>query len=171
MTEARRLLAEVFGFPEFRPGQEEIVEAVEAGRDVLAIMPTGGGKSLLFQLPALLRPGVTLVISPLIALMRDQVRGLQAVGVAAGALTSQNTREEADETFAALDAGRLKLLYMAPERLAAPGTAGLLRRIGVRVARGRRGALRQPVGPRLPPGLPADRRAARARSGACRPWR
>lgn len=131
MTEARRLLAEVFGFPDFRPGQEEIVAAVEAGRDVLAIMPTGGGKSLLFQLPALTRKGVTLVISPLIALMRDQVRGLQAVGVAAGALTSQSTREETDEVFAALDEGRLKLLYMAPERLAAPGTAALLRRIGV----------------------------------------
>ncbi|MBA3324501.1 MAG: DNA helicase RecQ [Rhodobacteraceae bacterium] len=133
MIEARRLLAEVFGFPDFRPGQEEIVTAVEAGRDVLAIMPTGGGKSLLFQLPALSRSGVTLVISPLIALMRDQVRGLQAFGVAAGALTSQSTAEESEATHRALDAGRLKLLYMAPERLAAPGTAGLLRRIGVRM--------------------------------------
>jgi len=131
VTDARRLLAEVFGFPGFRSGQEEIVAAIEAGRDVLAIMPTGGGKSLLYQLPALTRPGVTLVVSPLIALMRDQVRALQALGIAAGALTSQSTREEADEVFAALDAGRLKLLYMAPERLAAPGTGGLLRRIGV----------------------------------------
>jgi ATP-dependent DNA helicase RecQ len=131
MTAARALLAEVFGFDDFRPGQEEIVRAIEAGRDVLAIMPTGGGKSLLFQLPALTRPGVTLVISPLIALMRDQVRGLQAVGVAAGALTSQSSQAEAEATFAALDAGRLKLLYMAPERLAAPATATLLRRIGV----------------------------------------
>jgi len=131
VTHARRLLAEVFGFPEFRPGQEEIVAAVEAGRDVLAIMPTGGGKSLLFQLPALTRPGVTLVVSPLIALMRDQVRGLQAVGVAAGALTSQSTAEETEDTHRALDDGRLKLLYMAPERLAAHGTASLLRRIGV----------------------------------------
>ncbi|WP_290750865.1 DNA helicase RecQ [Amaricoccus sp.] len=129
--DSRALLAEVFGFPDFRPGQEEIVTAVEAGRDVLAIMPTGGGKSLLYQLPALTRPGVTLVVSPLIALMRDQVRALQAAGVAAGALTSQSTREETDETFDALDAGRLKLLYMAPERLAAPGTAALLKRIRV----------------------------------------
>ncbi len=132
MTEARRLLAEVFGFPEFRPGQEEIVSAIEAGRDVLAIMPTGGGKSLLFQLPALTRPGVTLVISPLIALMRDQVRALQAIGVEAGALTSQSTAEESEAVFRALDERRLRLLYMAPERLASPGTAGLLRRIGVR---------------------------------------
>ena len=94
-------------------------------------MPTGGGKSLCYQLPALTRPGVTLVVSPLIALMRDQVRALRAAGVAAGALTSQSGREETEEVFAALDAGRLKLLYMAPERLAAPGTASLLRRIGL----------------------------------------
>ena len=123
MSEARRLLGQVWGFPDFRPGQEEIVTAVEAGRDVLAIMPTGGGKSLCYQLPALTRPGVTLVVSPLIALMRDQVRALRAAGVAAGALTSQSEAGEMEEVFAALDAGRLKLLYMAPERLAAAGTA------------------------------------------------
>ena len=102
---------------------------VEAGRDVLAIMPTGGGKSLCYQLPALIRPGVTLVVSPLIALMRDQVRALRAAGVAAGALTSQSEGAEMEEIFAALDAGRLKLLYMAPERLAAAGTATLMKRI------------------------------------------
>ncbi|MCU0912472.1 MAG: RecQ family ATP-dependent DNA helicase, partial [Rhodobacteraceae bacterium] len=122
--------AQVFGFPDFRPGQEEIVEAVAAGRNVLAIMPTGGGKSLCFQLPALMRPGVTVVISPLIALMRDQVRGLREAGVEAGALTSGNTDEETEGVFAALDAGRLRLLYMAPERLASGGTLQLLRRIG-----------------------------------------
>ena len=131
MSEARDLLARVFGFPDFRPGQEEIVAAVEAGRDVLAIMPTGGGKSLCYQLPALLRPGVTLVVSPLIALMRDQVRALTAAGVEAGALTSQSDREETEAVFAALDAGRLKLLYMAPERLASASTPALLRRINV----------------------------------------
>ncbi len=128
---AGRLLAQVFGFQGFRPGQEEIVRAVEAGRDVLAIMPTGGGKSLCYQLPALLRPGVTVVISPLIALMRDQVRALRATGVAAGALTSQSGPEETEEVFAALDRRQLKLLYMAPERLALAGTAALLKRIGV----------------------------------------
>lgn len=128
---ARCLLGQIFGFPDFRPGQEEIVAAIETGEDVLAIMPTGGGKSLCFQLPALTRPGVTLVISPLIALMRDQVRALRAAGVNAGALTSGNSAEETEEIFAALDDGALKLLYMAPERLAAPATAGLLRRIGV----------------------------------------
>ncbi len=123
------LLHSIFGFPGFRPGQEEIVNAVLAGRNTLAIMPTGGGKSLCFQLPALCRDGVTVVISPLIALMRDQVRALRAAGVEAGALTSGNTEEETEQVFAALDEGRLKLLYMAPERLASGATLPMLRRI------------------------------------------
>ena len=130
MPDPHALLSEIFGFPGFRPGQEEIVAAVLAGQNALAIMPTGGGKSLCFQLPALCRTGVTVVISPLIALMRDQVRALRAAGVEAGALTSGNTEAETEEVFAALDQGRLKLLYMAPERLASAGTLALLRRIG-----------------------------------------
>ena len=125
------LLHHVFGFPGFRPGQEEIVQAVLAGRNTLAIMPTGGGKSLCFQLPALCRDGVTVVISPLIALMRDQVRSLRAAGVEAGALTSGNTDEETEDVFTAIDDGRLKLLYMAPERLASGGAMALLRRARV----------------------------------------
>ncbi len=131
MNDPRALLHSVFGFADFRPGQEEIVDAVMAGRNTLAIMPTGGGKSLCFQLPALCRGGVTVVISPLIALMRDQVRALTAVGVEAGALTSGNTDEEIEDVFRRLDDGQLKLLYIAPERLAAAGTLPLLRRIGV----------------------------------------
>ncbi len=130
MERASALLHSIFGFAEFRPGQAEIVEAVLAGRNTLAIMPTGGGKSLCFQLPALCRDGVTVVISPLIALMRDQVRALREAGVEAGALTSGNTDEETEEVFAKLDAGRLKLLYMAPERLASAASVALLRRIG-----------------------------------------
>ena len=133
MQHPRDLLHSIFGFGAFRPGQEEIVEAVLAGRNTLAIMPTGGGKSLCFQLPALCREGVTVVISPLIALMRDQVRSLREAGVEAGALTSGNTDEETEAVFAALDDGRMKLLYMAPERLASPGTLPMLRRIGVRL--------------------------------------
>ena len=129
MSDPHGLLSSIFGFPGFRPGQEEIVDAVLAGRNTLAIMPTGGGKSLCFQLPALCREGVTVVISPLIALMRDQVRALKAAGVEAGALTSGNTDAETEEVFEALDQGRLKLLYMAPERLAASGTVPMLRRI------------------------------------------
>ncbi len=128
---AQALLKSVFGFESFRPGQAEIVAAVLAGKNVLAIMPTGGGKSLCFQLPALMQDGVTVVISPLIALMRDQVRGLREAGVAAGALTSGNTPAETDAVFAALDQGCLKILYMAPERLASPGTTTMLKRTGV----------------------------------------
>ncbi|MFN4155971.1 MAG: DNA helicase RecQ [Paracoccaceae bacterium] len=131
MHDPHQLLQQIFGFPGFRPGQEEIVQAVLAGRNTLAIMPTGGGKSLCFQLPALCRDGVTVVISPLIALMRDQVRALKAAGVEAGALTSGNTDQETEDVFAAIDDGRLKLLYMAPERLASGGAMGLLRRANV----------------------------------------
>ncbi|MDC0658903.1 DNA helicase RecQ [Leisingera sp. SS27] len=131
LSGATPILREIFGFDAFRPGQEEIVDAVTAGENVLAIMPTGGGKSLCFQLPALLRDGITVVISPLIALMRDQVRALQEAGVTAGALTSGNTDEETEQVWEAIEAGRLKLLYMAPERLASGAAMGMLRRIGV----------------------------------------
>jgi len=125
------LLSSVFGFDSFRPGQAEIVDAVTGGRNTLAIMPTGGGKSLCFQLPALMRDGVTVVISPLIALMRDQVRALREAGVKAGALTSGNTDEETEYVYNAVNKGHLKILYMAPERLASSGTLAFLQRIGV----------------------------------------
>src|SRR5690606_19078194 len=125
------LLARVFGFPDCGPGRAEIAEAVRAGRDVLAIMPTGGGKSLCYQLPALMREGVTLVVSPLIALMRDQVRALREAGIAAGALTSADDQEEREAVLEDLRAGQLKLLYMAPERLGSAGAASFLRRAGV----------------------------------------
>jgi ATP-dependent DNA helicase RecQ len=131
MCAAATVLRDVFGFDSFRPGQQDIIDAVTRGDNVLAIMPTGGGKSLCFQLPALMRDGVTLVISPLIALMRDQVRALREAGVEAGALTSGNTEEETAEVWDALEAGRLKLLYIAPERLASGAALGMLRRIGV----------------------------------------
>ncbi|PYC47401.1 DNA helicase RecQ [Litorivita pollutaquae] len=131
MTAAAKLLKDVFGFDAFRPGQEEIVDAVRTGQNVLAIMPTGGGKSLCFQLPALMREGVTVVISPLIALMRDQVRALREAGVEAGALTSGNTEEETNAVWRALEDGTLKLLYIAPERLASGNAMGMLRRINV----------------------------------------
>ncbi len=131
LPDADAILRDVFGFDSFRPGQAEIVEAVTQGENVLAIMPTGGGKSLCFQLPALARYGVTVVISPLIALMRDQVRGLREAGVAAGALTSANTEEENDAVWDMLYSGALKLLYLAPERLASSATQRMLSQAGV----------------------------------------
>ncbi|MCV2893537.1 DNA helicase RecQ [Lentibacter sp. XHP0401] len=127
MASANALLKSVFGFDAFRPGQEEIVRAVAAGENVLAIMPTGGGKSLCYQLPALMGEGLTLVISPLIALMRDQVAALQNAGVAAGALTSAASEEENDAVTRAARAGKLSLLYLAPERLSSTVTRSILR--------------------------------------------
>src|SRR3954470_4423494 len=110
-------LKQRFGFDSFRPGQQEVVRDILLGRDVLAIMPTGGGKSLCFQLPALLRPGVCIVISPLIALMQDQVRQLQNNGIEATFINSSLERAEASRRLARLERGELKLLYVAPERL------------------------------------------------------
>ena len=129
---AKTLLKDVFGFSEFRPGQRQIIDAVARGENVLAIMPTGGGKSLCFQLPALLNDGLTVVISPLIALMRDQVRGLKAAGVAAGAITSGNTQSETDTVFSQITSGDLKLLYVAPERLASSKIQNIFRKSNVR---------------------------------------
>ena len=133
MSNIQTLLRDVFGFDQFRSGQQDIVEAVCAGKNVLAIMPTGGGKSLCYQLPALLRDGLTVVISPLIALMRDQVRALEANGVAAGALTSTNTQEETDAVFAHLENQSLSLLYLAPERLASSAMQAALSRYNVQL--------------------------------------
>ncbi|MEM6679403.1 MAG: RecQ family ATP-dependent DNA helicase, partial [Pseudomonadota bacterium] len=125
-------LAEVFGFAGFRPGQREIVEAMGVGEEVLAIMPTGGGKSLCYQLPAITAEGITLVISPLLALMEDQVSALRAAGVEAGALTSATPDDERERIFDAIDAGRLRLLYVAPERLANDRFRGFLERLPIR---------------------------------------
>src|SRR5262245_16482418 len=126
LSKASGLLHSVFGFSEFRPGQQEIVQAVLAGEDVLAVMPTGSGKSLCYQLPAIARPGLTLVVSPLIALMRDQVRALSAAGVAAGSLNSSNEAAENARVLDLLRRRELRLLYLAPERLARPDTLEML---------------------------------------------
>ena len=125
------LLKTVFGHDHYRDGQSEIVNAIISGKDVLAIMPTGGGKSLCFQLPALTLKGIVLVVSPLIALMRDQVSALKALGVNAGALTSGNTNEETETVFNDLENGNLKLLYIAPERLANIGTQRMLSKLPI----------------------------------------
>jgi ATP-dependent DNA helicase RecQ len=125
-TTPHDILRSVFGFPAFRGQQEGIINDVCAGRDVLAIMPTGSGKSLCYQIPALVRPGCALIISPLIALMQDQVRAMRAFGVRAGALNSQSEDQEA--TIRALRDGELDLLYVAPERAAMEGFRALVAR-------------------------------------------
>lgn len=118
---AREVLRRIFGYSEFRGLQAEVIDHVVAGGDALVLMPTGGGKSLCYQTPALCRPGVGLVISPLIALMQDQVQALQQLGVRAAMLHSGLSREEARHNHRALTGGELDLLYIAPERLSAPG--------------------------------------------------
>ena len=121
-------LADVFGYSSFRPHQEEIVRAVLAGRDVFAVMPTGGGKSLCYQLPALLLPSVTVVVSPLLSLMKDQVDAARRNGINAATINSATTTEEWRATMDELDARRLKLLYVSPERFNVEGFKETLRR-------------------------------------------
>ncbi|MCI6191894.1 MAG: DNA helicase RecQ [Megasphaera elsdenii] len=115
--ELESLLKQYFGYTSFRPGQHEVIQTLLEGRDCLAIMPTGAGKSICFQLPALIQPGVTLVISPLISLMKDQVDSLVNQEIPATYINSQCTFEEAKARFAAIRAGRVKLVYISPERL------------------------------------------------------
>jgi ATP-dependent DNA helicase RecQ len=131
LTAARTTLRSTFGFEDFRPGQAAIVETVLAGADVLAVMPTGSGKSLCYQLPALLRQGVTVVVSPLIALMRNQVAQLNSYGIAAAALNSANDFTANRDIIDRLGRGELRLVYVAPERLAKPDTLALLKRSNV----------------------------------------
>lgn len=130
-SDARAILKSVFGYDDFRPGQWEVIEAALAGQDVFAVMPTGSGKSMCYQLPALVAGGLTLVVSPLIALMRDQVGQLTRAGVAAASLNSMNSESEAAEAWDRLNAGELRLLFVSPERLAGEGLVGRLRRLGV----------------------------------------
>jgi ATP-dependent DNA helicase RecQ len=123
-ADARSALKHHFGFDAFRPLQEEIVADVLAGRDVFALLPTGGGKSLCFQLPAVMTPGLTVVVSPLIALMKDQVDALTAAGIPATFLNSTLDGDETRRRLRGLHAGTYRLLYLAPERLALPHVAG-----------------------------------------------
>src|SRR5215470_3424444 len=125
-SDARSLLHSVFGLTAFRGAQEEIVDHVANGGNCLVLMPTGGGKSLCYQLPSLLREGCGIVVSPLIALMRDQVAGLIEAGVNAAALNSTLTAQEASDVERRLIAGDLDLLYVAPERLVTPRCLSLL---------------------------------------------
>lgn len=113
----QRVLEDVFGYQEFRDGQQLVIDAAVEGRDSLVILPTGGGKSLCYQIPALVRSGITLVISPLISLMKDQVDQLKANGVAAECINSTMPREELLSVYNRMHTGHLKLVYVSPERV------------------------------------------------------
>lgn len=132
-TAKQQVLKDVFGFDGFRPGQERVVDALLAERNVLAVMPTGSGKSLCFQVPALVRSGLTIVVSPLVALMHDQVAALQLAGVAADAINSSRSREENVAAWRRAASGETRLLYMAPERLMTERMLAALTRLDVRL--------------------------------------
>ncbi len=129
--QVRTLLKSVFGYDDFRPGQSEAIGAILDGGPVLAIMPTGSGKSMCYQLPALVQGGLTLVVSPLIALMRDQTQQMRALGVAAATLNSSASEDESAATWRAIRSGELRLLYVSPERLAMDGLVSALARSDV----------------------------------------
>lgn len=132
-SEARalELVRRVFGFESLRPLQAQAIEAGLAGRDALVVLPTGGGKSLCFQVPALMRSGLTVVVSPLISLMQDQVMGLRELGVGAAMLTSAQEASERRAVEASIQDGSTKILYVAPERLMSDGFMGVLERAGL----------------------------------------
>ena len=129
--EKKELLRRVFGYTEFRSGQESLIDGVLSGRDVFGIMPTGGGKSMCYQLPALMLPGIALVISPLISLMRDQVLTLKAAGVPAAFINSTLTGPQVQAVYRNLLSGQYKIVYVAPERLDYPGFGSVAERLNI----------------------------------------
>ncbi|CAG8871539.1 ATP-dependent DNA helicase RecQ [Pseudomonas fluorescens] len=131
LEQAQRVLKDVFGYDSFRGRQGAIIECVANGGDALVLMPTGGGKSLCFQVPGLLRPGLTVVVSPLIALMDDQVATLDELGVAAAALNSTLSNDQQRELADRLRRGEIKMLYLAPERLVQPRMLDFLRNLDI----------------------------------------
>ena len=140
-------LEQVFGYPQFRPGQEAAVSAVLAGRSAAAIFPTGSGKSLCYQLPALLLPHLTLVVSPLLALMQDQLAFLKRHGISAGSIDSAQSREDANDVMARARSGELKILMISVERLKNERFPQFPAAGADLVAGGRRGALHFRMGP------------------------
>lgn len=127
------ILKKIFGFGAFRPGQEEPISALLDGKNVFCVMPTGAGKSMIFQVPALLGSGLTIVVSPLIALMQDQVSALQLIGVEAEALNSSRSDDEVSMIWDKIRNGQTRLLYMAPERLMNSGTLQAMQRLNVKM--------------------------------------
>ena len=133
MHESRRVLKQVFGFDDFRPGQAQAIEALMAGRSMLAVMPTGAGKSLCYQVPALVLGGLTVVVSPLVALMQDQVAALRLAGVAADSINSSFDRDANVAAWRRVASGETRLLYLAPERLMTERMLDALRKQDVRL--------------------------------------
>jgi ATP-dependent DNA helicase RecQ len=131
MTAKVKVLRETFGFDSFRPGQEEIVDSLVAGRHVLAVMPTGSGKSLCYQVPALVKGGLAIVVSPLVALMQDQVAALKLAGVAAETINSSASREDNVDIWHRVTSGIVRILYMAPERLMTERMIAALQKLNV----------------------------------------
>lgn len=131
ISEARKALQEIFGYAEFRPLQEQIIDQVLAKKDSVVIMPTGGGKSLCYQIPALLFDGLTIVVSPLISLMKDQVEQLREFGIEAALLNSSLSPEAYAHNLMLVQQGKAKLLYVAPETLLMKRTKKLLESIKI----------------------------------------
>ena len=131
MPTAQEILKQYFGYDSFRPGQDDLVQAILSGRDTLGIMPTGAGKSICYQVPALALPGLTLVVSPLISLMKDQVGALNEAGVPAACINSAMSFEEMRDALYFAGRGQYKLLYVAPERLTAPFFLDFARRVPI----------------------------------------
>ncbi|ADG67063.1 ATP-dependent DNA helicase RecQ [Planctopirus limnophila DSM 3776] len=129
LNEARLLLQRLWGYEDFRPLQEQVIQALLAGRESVVVLPTGGGKSLCYQVPALLKPGLAIVVSPLISLMFDQVSSLQEVGVAAAAIHSGLSNQERQQIAGQIRSGELRLLYLSPERLMTDRMLGFLEQV------------------------------------------
>src|SRR6185436_18295400 len=130
-TSLKRLMRGTFGLDEFRPGQEDVISTIMAGRDTVGIMPTGGGKSLCYQLPALHLPGTTIVVSPLIALMKDQADKLTELGVRACTINSTIPALEIKTSLEAIKDGRVEFVFATPERLEDEGFREILRSTGI----------------------------------------
>ncbi|KKU80160.1 MAG: ATP-dependent DNA helicase RecQ [Parcubacteria group bacterium GW2011_GWA1_47_8] len=127
----KTILKKYFGYEKFRPLQKEIIERVLLGKDCVVLMPTGGGKSLCFQLPALMLDSTTIVVSPLISLMKDQVDTLRANGISANFINSALSQFEIADTMRRVGAGEIKILYIAPERFAVPGFENFLHNLKI----------------------------------------
>jgi len=150
MTDARGVLHDVFGYSAFRAGQEEVIATLLSGCNLLAVMPTGAGKSLCYQIPAIMSERLTVVVSPLLALMDDQVAALRVNDVGVVAIHSGASRDDNVVKWQKIKSGECKLLYLSPERLMTPRMLAALRELDPALFRRRRGALHFQMGRKFP---------------------